>query len=145
MVETLMAQVKGKGKASEPTLEASWAGGGNPTPPPRQGAAEAPGGGDPDDEPEGSGRKPDENRKRRWNERCIPQPEADYDAYDDAPFATQSRIMTEARGQETKVAAEPAALFKNERHQDIHMWVLICMYLVSRNSWQWEGETQQIR
>jgi len=34
MVQTLMGQVKGKGKASDPTPEASAAGGGNPPPPP---------------------------------------------------------------------------------------------------------------
>jgi len=30
MVQTLMGQVKGKGKVSDPTPEASWAGGGTP-------------------------------------------------------------------------------------------------------------------
>jgi len=34
MVQTLMGQVKGKGKASHPTPEASGAGGGRPPPPP---------------------------------------------------------------------------------------------------------------
>jgi len=77
MVQTLMGQVKGKGKVSDPTPEASGAGGGKP-PPPRHGAAGAPGGGGgggPDDEGEGSGRKPDENRKGRRDERPAPQPE----------------------------------------------------------------------
>jgi len=71
LVEQLMGQVKGKGKTSDPTPEPSGAGGRNPPPPPRGGAAEAPGGGgDPDDdEGEGFGRKPDEGRKGRRDER----------------------------------------------------------------------------
>jgi len=45
MVQTLMGQVKGKGKVSYPTPEAAGAGGGKQPPPPRHGAAGAPGGG----------------------------------------------------------------------------------------------------
>jgi len=62
LVEQLWRQVKGKGKVSDPTPETSGAGGGRPPPPPRHGAAGAPGGGgggDPDEDGEGSGRKPD--------------------------------------------------------------------------------------
>jgi len=76
LVEHLMGQVKGKGKASDPTPEASGAGGGNPPPPPQRKAAGAPGGGargDSDDEGEGSERKPDESRKGRRDERPAPQ------------------------------------------------------------------------
>jgi len=78
MGETLIGQVKGKGKVSDPTPEASVAGGGKPPPlPPPQGwAAGAAGGGgrgDPDDEGEGSGRRPDESRKGRWDKRPGPQ------------------------------------------------------------------------
>jgi len=61
LMEQLMGQVKGKGKVSDPTPEASGAGGRRPAPP-RHVAAGAPGGGgggDPDDDGEGSGRKPD--------------------------------------------------------------------------------------
>jgi len=82
LVELLLGQVKGKANVSDPTPEASGAGGGSP-PPPRQGGTGAPGGeggGDPDDEGEGSGRKQDENRKGRLDERPAPQPEED--AYD---------------------------------------------------------------
>jgi len=59
MVQTLRGQVKGKGKVSDPTPEASGGGGGR-SPPPRRGAGEAPDGGgegDPDDkgeDPEGN-------------------------------------------------------------------------------------------
>jgi len=66
LVEQLMGQVKGKGKAFDPTPKASGVGGRRPPPPPRHGATEAPGGGgggDPDDDGEGSGRKQDERRK----------------------------------------------------------------------------------
>jgi len=56
MVQTSMGQVKGKGKASDPTPEASGARGGNPPPPPRRTAVGAAGGGgDTDDEGEGPG------------------------------------------------------------------------------------------
>jgi len=72
LVEQLLGQVKGKDKVSDPTPEASGAGGGRPPPPPpRHGAVGAPGGGgggDPDDEGEGSGRKPDESGKGRRDE-----------------------------------------------------------------------------
>jgi len=80
LVEQLMGQVKGKGKLSDPTPEASGADGGRPPPPPRDGAAGAPGGGgggDPDDDEEGSGRKPDENRKGTQDERTAPKSEED--------------------------------------------------------------------
>ena len=51
MLESLLSQVKGKGKQSDPTPESSIAagggdGGGNRPPPPPQGALGAPGGGD---------------------------------------------------------------------------------------------------
>jgi len=66
LVEQVLGQVKGKGKVSDLTPEASGVGGGRPPPPPRHGgtgAAGGGGGGDPYDEGEGSGRKPDENRR----------------------------------------------------------------------------------
>jgi len=119
LVEQLMGQVKGKGKVSDLTPEASGAGGG-PPPPPRHGAAGAPGGGgggDPDDDGEGSGRKPDERRKGRRDERPAPQPEEnDYDAENDEQFNLLSRVMANALGQRTRVPAEPPAMFRNEKH-----------------------------
>jgi len=114
LVEQLMGQVKGKGKVSDPTPEASGAGGG-PPPPPRHGAAGAPGGGgggDPADDGEGSGRKPDERRKGRRDERPAPQPEEnDYGAENDEQFNLFSRVMANALGQRTRVPAEPPAMF----------------------------------
>lgn len=61
LVISLKAQVKGKGKQSDPTPELSvmvveGGDGGNRPPPPQQGAPGAPGGGDSEDEGEGSGK-----------------------------------------------------------------------------------------
>jgi len=149
LVEQLLGQVKGKGKVSDPTLEASGAGGGRPPPPPRHGAAGAPGGGgggDPDDDGEGSGRKSDEGRKGRRDERPAPQPEEDgYDAAMDEQFNLFSRVMANALGQRTRVRAEPPAMFRNKKHQDIRMWLMTCTDYFGRNSWQWEDKAQQIR
>ena len=115
-----MGQVKGKGKVSDPTLEASGAGGGRPPPPPRHGEAGTAGGGgggDPDDDGEGSGRKPDERRTGRRDERPARQPEEnDYDAENDKQFNLFSRVMANALGQRTRVPAEPTAMFRNEKH-----------------------------
>jgi len=64
LVEQLLGQVKRKGKVSDPAPEALGAGRGRPPPRLQHRAAGAPRGGeegDPDDEREGSGRKPDEN------------------------------------------------------------------------------------
>jgi len=47
-------------------------------------------------------------------------------------------------GRRTRVAGEPSAQFWNEKHEDIHMWLLTCMDFVGRNSWLWEDEAQQI-
>jgi len=102
MLQTLMGQVKGKGKVSDPTQETSGAGGGRP-PPPQHGAGGAPdggGGGDPDDEGEGSGRKPDESRKGKRGERPAPQPQQDnYDAENDEQCNLFSQVMANALGQ----------------------------------------------
>ena len=141
LVEQLLGQVKGKGKVSDLTPEASGAGGGRP-PPPRHGAAGAPGGGgggDPHDEGEGSGRNPDESRKGRRDERPAPQPEQDdYDVENDEQFNLFSRVMANALGQRTRVPAEPPAMFRKEKHQDIRMWLMTCTDDFGRNSWQWE-------
>jgi len=130
LVEQLMGQVKGKDKVSDTTPEASGAGGGRPPPPLRHGAAGAPGGGrggDPDDDGEGTGRKPDQRRKGRRDERPAPQPEEDgYDAENDEQFNLFSRVMANALGQRTRVPAELPAMFRNEKHQDIRMWLMTC-------------------
>jgi len=147
LVEELLCQVKGKGKVSDPRPEASGAGRGRPAPP-RHGATGAPGGGwggDPDDEGEGSGRKPDENRKGRRDERPAPQPEEDdYNVENDEQFNRFSQVMANALGQRTRVPAEPPAMFRNEKHQDIPMWLMTCTDYFGRNSWQWDDEAQRI-
>jgi len=149
LVEHLLGQVKGKGKVSDATLEASWAGGGRPPPPPRHGAAGAPGGGgggDTDDEGEGTGRKLDERMKGSREERPAPQPEEDdYDIEKDEQLNLFCRVMANALAQRTQVPAEPPAMLRNEKHQDIPMWQLACTDYVRRNSWQWENEAQRIR
>jgi len=143
-----MGQVKGKGKLSDPTPEASGADGGRPPPPPRHGAAGAPGGGgggDPDDDEEGSGRKPDENRKGRQDERPAPQPEEEgYEAENHQQLNLLSRVMANALGQRTRVPAEPPAMFRNEKHEDIRMWQIRCADYFGRNSWQWENKAERI-
>ena len=148
-VDQLMGQVQGKGKVSDPTPEASGAGARRPPPPPRHGVTGAPGGGgggDPDDEGEGSGRKPDENRSCRRDERSAPQPEEDeYDIENDEQFNQCSPVMANALGQRRRVPAEPAAMFRNEKDQDIRMWLLTWTDYFVQNSWQWENEAQRIR
>jgi len=145
MMQTLMGQVKGTGKASDPTPEASGAGGRNRPPPPGRKAAGGPGGGDPDNKGEGSGRKPDESRKGRRDERPAAQPEEEYDAEDDEQLNLFSQVMANALGQRTRVPAEPPALLRNEKHQEIHMWLLTCTDHFGRNSGQWQHEAQRIR
>ena len=133
-VEQLIGLVKGKGETSDPTPEVSGAGGRNPPPTARGGAAGPPGrGGDPDDEGEGVGRKPDQSRKGRWDERLAPQLEEDeYDGENDEQFNLFSRVMANALGQWTRVPAEPPAMFTNEKHQDRGMWQLTCADLLAQ-------------
>ena len=106
LVEQLMGQVKGKGKTSDPTPEASGAAGGNPPPPPQRKAAAAPGGGaagDSDDHGEESERMSDESRKGRWDERPMPKQEDDYDGENDEQWNLFSRVMANTLGQRTRV------------------------------------------
>ena len=138
LVELWLGQVKGKGEVSDPTPDASGAGGGKP-PPPRHGAAGAPGGGgggDPDDKKEGSGWKPYESRKGRRDQRPAPQPEEDsYGIENDELFNLFSRPMANALGQPTRVPPEPPAMFRNEKRQDIRMWLMTCTDHFGRNTW----------
>jgi len=76
IVQTLIGQVKGKGMASDPTPQASGAGGRNAPPQLGGRATGAPGGGgDSNDDGKESGRKPDDNRKGRRDERPATQSE----------------------------------------------------------------------
>jgi len=148
LVEQLLGQVKGKGQVSDPKQEAPGAGGGR-LPPPRHGMTGALGGGggrDPDDEGEGSGRKPDENSKGRPDDRPVPQPQEDnYDVENDEQFNLFSRVMANALGQRTRVPAEAPAIVRNEKQQDIRMWLMTCTDYFGRNSWKWEDKAQGIQ
>ena len=53
--------------------------------------------------------------------------------------------MANALGQRTRVPAEPPAMFRNVKHQDIRMWLLTWTDYFGRNSWQWDDEAQRIR
>jgi len=53
--------------------------------------------------------------------------------------------MANVLGQRTRVPAEAPAMFRNEKHQDIRMWLMTCTEYFGRNSWQWEDEAQRIR
>jgi len=143
-----MGLVKGKGKTSDPTPEATGAGGGNPPPPRQRKVAGAPGGGaagDSDDDREESERMPDESRKGRWDERPMPQQEDDYDGENDEQFNLFFRVMANTLGQWTRVGAEPPALFKNEKYQDICMWLLTCTdYLAKELAVGKRGKTNPI-
>ena len=71
--------------------------------------------------------------------RRAPQPEEDAsDAENDEQFNLFSRVMAKALGQQMRVPAEPPAMFRNEKHQDIRMWLMTCTDYLGRNSWQWE-------
>jgi len=53
--------------------------------------------------------------------------------------------MANGLGQRTRVPAEPPAMFRNDKNQDIRMWLMACRNYFGRNSWQWGDETQRIR
>jgi len=53
--------------------------------------------------------------------------------------------MANALGQRTRVPAGPPAMFTNETHQDIRMWLLTCRDYFGRNRWLWEDEAQRIQ
>jgi len=77
--------------------------------------------------------------------RPSPQPEAYEEVDDDEQVAELLRIMADAMRHRTSVPAEPPALFRNKKHQDIRLWRLTCTDYFGRNSWQWEDEAQRIR
>ena len=114
MLKSLLSQVKGKGKQSDPTPERSMAaggdGGGNRAPPSQQGAPGAPGGGDSDNNREGprKGRR-DERPARRSRK---PRREEDEEDDDDEGMADPdelrfSRILGRAIGDTSKRPAQP--------------------------------------
>jgi len=87
LVKQLTGQVKGQGKVSDRTPEASGAGDGNPPAPQRRAKEGAPGGeSDLEDEGEVSGRKAGESRKGRSDDRLTPQPEDHNDSENNQQF-----------------------------------------------------------
>ena len=50
--------------------------------------------------------------------------------------------MANTLGQQTRVPAEPPAMFSHEKHQDIRMWLMTRTDYIGRNSWQWEDVAQ---
>jgi len=78
------------------------------------------------------------------DERPVAQLEDNYDAENDKQLNVFSRVLADSLGPRTRVPAEPPALFRNEKHQDIHRWLLTCRNYLGQNSWQWEDERQRI-
>jgi len=66
--------------------------------------------------------------KRKGDEGPPPQPAGDdYDFKNDEQVYQLSGVMANTLGQRTRVPAEPPAMFWNEKHQDICMWLLTCI------------------
>ena len=153
MLESLLRQVQGKGKQSDPTPERSIAagggdGGGNRPPPPKQGAPGAPGGGDSDDEGEGP-------RKGRRNERPArrsrkPRREEDEEDDDDEGMAgpdelSFSRILGRAIGDTSKHPAQPPPEYEDAKHQDVRLGLIACEDFFDRNPSQCRIEADRIK
>ena len=146
MLESLLSQVKGKGKQSDPTPERSMAAGGgdggNQPPPPRQGAPGAPGGGDSDDEAEGS-------RKGTQDERPAGKdkgPEENEDEEEEATWEKLrfSRALGKAIGDTTKRPAQPPE-YEHAKHQAVRFWHTTCKDVFDRNPYQWQDEADRIK
>ena len=137
MVQTLMGQVKGNGKASDPTPEALGAGGGKPPPRPRRTAAGAPGGGG-DAMTKEKGLDGSQTREGKEHGKRDLHPSQKTNM---TPSMTHSLICFLESGQTLwddvrESQPKPPPRFKNEKHQDIRMWLLICADFFIQNSWQ---------
>ena len=141
MLKSLLNQVKGKGKQSDPTPERSMAAaaggnGGNRPPPPQQAAPGAPGGGDSDDDDEN-----DEGpNKGRWDEgpaRKGKGPEENEEeeeaTRDELRF---SRALGKAIGDTTKRPAQPPPEYEHANHQDVRYWLTAFKDFFNRNPYQ---------
>ena len=115
MLKTLLSQVKGKGKQSDPTPERSIAAGGgddggNRPPPPQQGAPGAPGGGDSDNDGGGprKGRRDERPARRSRKTRREEDEEDDHDeGMADLEELRFSRILGRAIGDTSNHPAQP--------------------------------------
>ena len=155
MLKSLLSQVKGKGKQSDPTPERSIAagggdGGGNGPPPPQQGVPGAPGGGDSDDDREGprKGRR-DERPARRSEETRREEDEEDDDdeGMADPDELRVSRILGRAIGDTSKRPSptQPPHEYKHAKHQDVRFWLTACKDVFDRNPSQWRIEADRIK
>ena len=154
LVRSLVGQVKGKGRTPDTVPEASGGGSGRKKPPlkMRGAAGGAPGGGDDDgedDDNEGShrgGRRPEGPRQRK----NPPLPDDNDDEDDDNSHTPDpelekfARAMAKALGKTTRVSAEPSVVFRNERYQDIRLWLISCTDFFDRNKWQWTNESHRV-
>ena len=153
MLKSLLSQVKGKGKQSDPTPERIIAAGGgdggvNRPPPPQQGAPGAPGGGDSDDDGEGPRKGRQDERPARRSRK--PRREEDEEDDDDEGMADPdelrfSRILGRAIGDTSKCRAQPPPKYEHAKHQDVRFWLTACKDFFDRNPSQWRIEADRIK
>ena len=153
MLESLLREVKGKGKQSDPKPERSIAavggdGGGNRPPPTQQGAPGAPGGGDSEDDGEGprKGRR-DERPARRSRKLRREEDEEDDDdeGMADPEELRFSRILGRAIGDTSKRPAQPPPEYEHAKHQDVRIWLTACKDFFDCNPSQWRIEVDRIK
>ena len=140
-VTTLNAQVKGKGKQSDPTSEPSAVGGvgggGNGDRPENYGARARGGSEDGDDDKEDD---EEDDRKKRRNDKTP----ADKGRRDERPAENEvteeenrfSRILSAAMAETSKRPAVPPNTFTNAGHDDIRFWLTRCQDYFDRNKLQ---------
>ena len=150
LVISLNAQVKGKGKRSDPTpepspLAAGGGNGGNRPPPPQQAATGAPGGGDSDDDDddeEGPDKGRRDERPARKGKGPEEKEEEEEATWDDLRF---SRALGKAIGDTTKQPAQPPPEYEHAKHQDVRFWLTACKDFFDRNPYQWQDEADRIK
>ena len=153
ILESLLRQVKGKGKQSPLTPERSIAagggdGGGNRPPPPQQGAPGAPGGGDSEDDEEGPRKgRPDERTARRSRKHRREEDEEDDDdeGLADPDELRFSRILGRAIGDTSKHLAQLPPEYEHAKHQDVSLWLTACKDFFDRNPSQWRITADRIK
>ena len=153
MLESLLRQVKGKGKQSDPPPERSIATaegggqGGDRPPPAQQGAPEAPGGGDSDDNGEGPRKGRRDWRPARQNKKPGEEDEEDDDdeGMADPNELRFSRILGRAIGDTTKRPAQPPPDYEHAKHQDVSFWLTACKDFFDRYPSQWRIEANRIK
>ena len=148
LIVSLNAQVKGKGKRSDPTpvRSATAAGGGNVgnRPPPRQQAAPgAPGGGDSDDDGEEPEKGRQEERPARKGRGPGENEKGEEEAtWDELRF---SRALGKAIRESTKRQAQPPPEYEHAKLQDVRFWLTACKDFFDPNPCQWQDKADQIK